>query len=1271
MKKLVFLLLVFMLTSTINMFASSAEDHDGNVIEYEFTPPAGTYSADDLQSIKLLFPNATTLSGMAGDQKIYVRRKTPSGDTSYSKQISANGNVLTIDEFFPVSAAFENGTFAYGTWELFIYGFQIYVDGQYLDTDISVKYNIVPPGFQFESAVPANGATVNRLDEIVVDFATESVLTGSTTVNVGGVEATFATTENAGQVKATLSPAIVAEGNYSITIPAGAFTATDGTSNSEMTLNYSVVLPEMDANEITVAPANGGNVLGLNTISLTFPEAITINENVGAITLSNGATIDNVAVNQNVATITASAEWQLGAYTLNVPAGYFVSENAKSPALNYSWNIIAASLGVEDFFIFGGEEKDVAILLNGEAEFVGFQADITLPEGLEVVGDFVLNRGADHVFSTRDQANGAIRLLSYSLTNAKYTGNSGDALVTFRVKAADDFNGVKQIAINGITFATKEGVEFELEPQTANVEGRLYVKEITIAPAALNLETNETATVEATVLPEAAYDKTFVWSSSNAEYVTVDENGLVKAIKPTEAENPVYIIATAQDGSGVKAQIPVTVVYTHATALTIDPEEVLFEVGNREVLTAVFNATTNKSGDVIWTSDAEDVAAIEITEGVVEVVGKSIGDANITAQIKNGDKVVLTATIPVKVDATIATSVTVEPAELTLESGQKFTFTAVVNAEATNKNVLWTSSDPAKVAINETTGEVEALALTDSPVTITATAADGGGAYGTAQVTVVQSLASDIVLNITEVELEATGDENGQVQLTATVTPETNKKIIWKSSKENVAQVDEKGLVTAIAVGVAEITATIEGTALTATCTVTVNPSYATSVVINYEGATQFETGSEADIELAATVAPSYVTDNTVAWTSSDNDIAQVDENGKVTIGQKTGVVTITATANGAAEGQEVKATIDFEVVHTFATTLSIDQEPFTLKANETQQLTVTLDNATNKDIVWESNDEKVAKVDENGIVTAIGVGEATITATLEGTEIKDTVVVTVEATDGDVNNDALVDVADVTATASYILGDEVDPFIVAAADINADGKINVTDIVLLVNIILTQDDNDAQQAAINRVRQNVNSNNSLSIEDFSIEEGETKQIAIRLDNVDAFTAFQADIYLPEGLEICQNGVALSDRKSNDHVIASALRNNGSVRMLSYSLSLNEYAESNGDLVYLTIKAAEGFIGDFQIEIDNITFVKADQTKCYFAPAVSNVKGTEYVGVEGVEDDEIVVKVVGNSIVAPEGAEVYDLNGLRVNAENLAKGIYIVKVGDQVVKVII
>jgi hypothetical protein len=276
--------------------------------------------------------------------------------------------------------------------------------------------------------------------------------------------------------------------------------------------------------------------------------------------------------------------------------------------------------------------------------------------------------------------------------------------------------------------------------------------------------------------------------------------------------------------------------------------------------------------------------------------------------------------------------------------------------------------------------------------------------------------------------------------------------------------------------------------------------------------------------------------------------------------------------------------------------------------------------------------------------------------------------VVTVEATDGDVNNDGEVDILDVTATAAYILGDEVDPFIFAAADLNLDGKVNVTDIVYLVNIILTQQDDENTPSAV-AARMMANRDNSLSIEDFEINEGETKQIAVKLNNNMGFIAFQADFYLPEGLQLVES--SLSARKSADHVLTSALRDSGAVRMLSYSLGLNEFAESEGDLIYLTVKADEGFIGDFQIEIDNIRFVDADQNKYHFASAVANVKGVNITGIENVEGDELEVKVVGNSIVAPEGAEVYDLNGLRVDAENLAKGIYIVKVGNQIVKVVI
>ena len=342
--------------------------------------------------------------------------------------------------------------------------------------------------------------------------------------------------------------------------------------------------------------------------------------------------------------------------------------------------------------------------------------------------------------------------------------------------------------------------------------------------------------------------------------------------------------------------------------------------------------------------------------------------------------------------------------------------------------------------------------------------------------------------------------------------------------------------------------------------------------------------------------------------------------------------------------------------------------------------MTATAD--TNKEIRWSADPEDCVEITvdpETGVatVTALKYVEGGVTIKAQIFEGETPVVtaeqaITLEITRGDVNNDATVNIVDVTVTAAYILGkhNPENPFIFAAADLDNDRVIDIADIVRLVRLILDQPAaTPEQQAIINRARRFADSSNSLSIEDFEINEGETKQIAIKLDNSKAFSAFQADIYLPEGLEFVDG--ALSARQSADHVMASTVREDGSVRILSYSMNLDTYSGSEGDFIYLTVKAEEGFVGDFQIEIDNIVFVQADQSASYFQPVVANVNGVETTGIEDVEGDEFEVKVVGNTIVAPEGAEVYDLNGLRVDAENLAKGIYIVKVGNQIVKVII
>ena len=155
--------------------------------------------------------------------------------------------------------------------------------------------------------------------------------------------------------------------------------------------------------------------------------------------------------------------------------------------------------------------------------------------------------------------------------------------------------------------------------------------------------------------------------------------------------------------------------------------------------------------------------------------------------------------------------------------------------------------------------------------------------------------ATSVSINKTEVSLIVNETE----QLTATILPEdaTDKTVIWASSDETISTVNNNGLVTAVAPGTATITATtIDGSNLTANCTITVNPAVipATSIALNQ---TTAELNEGETLQLTATVLPENATDRTVTWTSSNTAVAAVDANGLVTA-VAAGTVAITATTN-------------------------------------------------------------------------------------------------------------------------------------------------------------------------------------------------------------------------------------------------------------------------------------------------------------------------------------------------------------------------------------
>ncbi len=932
---------------------------------------------------------------------------------------------------------------------------------------------------------------------------------------------------------------------------------------------------------------------------------------------------------------------------------------------------------IDNFIMYTGETKELAINLTNDVAFTGFQADLYLPNGLEVVqedGDYIFEltdrKGSDHSISTERQDNGAIRLLCYSLKLKEFSGTSG-ALVKFRVKASDDFRGDFQINIKDITFSQKDLTEYNFASSVTNIVGKTLAKSITIDKPAVSLKATETAALVATVLPETTTDKAVTWKSDNEAVATVDANGVVTAIAVGEAN----ITATTTDGTNLSASCKVTVIPTLAETITLNQTAVSLKATETAELSVNILPATTTNKAVTWKSQNEAVATVD-ANGVVTAI--AVGETTITVTTADGSN--LSATCKVTVVPTPAASITLNTTAVTLKATETATLTTtILPATTTNKAVTWKSDNEA-IATVDANGVVTAIAVGEA--NITATTTDGTNLSATCKVTVEQTFASSISLDKTSISLKATESET----LKATILPATttNQAVTWKSDNEAIATVDANGVVTAHEVGVATITATTtDGTNLSASCTVNVIHTQASSITLNM---TEVNLKALETAELSVEILPVTTTNKVVTWKSDNEAIATVDANGVVTA-IAVGETTITATTT---DDSNLSAYCKVTVIPTLANSITLDKTEVSSKANETVTLTPTILPATttNTVVVWTTTDEKVAIVDAEGVVTAIGVGEATITATTtDGSNLSASCAVTVLPTPGDVNNDAVINVTDVMTVASYILGRTVDVFIFEAADITEDSKINITDIVGIVNIILTNDDiNEVSQQA-QRAQQAYADGNSFYINDFSIQEGETKQIAINLTNNIAFSGFQADIRLPEGLELCEEDgdymVSLSDRKGNDHVLTSALRSDGSVRLLSYSMNLKDFADSEGALVYLTVKAAEKFVGDFEINIDNIIFTQADLTEYTLQPTVCHLTGI--TGIEDV-DSETTVATIGNDIVVKNAAvgsivSVYAADGMMIASKSVtdgnavveapAKGIYVVVVDGKSYKVIV
>ncbi len=505
----------------------------------------------------------------------------------------------------------------------------------------------------------------------------------------------------------------------------------------------------------------------------------------------------------------------------------------------------------------------------------------------------------------------------------------------------------------------------------------------------------ETAYIGYTITPSNASNKKLLWTSSNTSVATVDQNGKVTASKKTAGTT--IITAAAQDGSGVKATMTLSVSKTviNVKSVTVTGRS-LIGVGET-IQAAATVAPSNAHNQVLyWVSDNPTVANVDQTG---KVTAYAAGTAMISAIATDGTLVRGGYVVTVKDNYVKVTEVRASGKTELYPKAVSYSAYEIYPVNADDKTVSWMSSNANVASVNEY-GVVTAHSV--GTTVITAIANDGSGKYGSYTVTVSNNQVLVTKVNVTGKPAMGIGEVQ---YLAYEIWPAnaTEKSVTWTSSNANVATVNQYGVVTGKTYGQAVITATaIDGSKQSASFIVNVGTSKTLVNRLEIYGKGALTVGETEYLAYAAW--PVNADDKSVMYTSSNAKVASVSEYGVVKA-VAAGTASITAIAR---DGSGVTASYD--VVVSNAATVPVTYVGVSGRASmmvgEVQYLAYEIlpVNATNKTVTYTSSNPAVATVNQYGMVTAVGVGSANVTATAnDGSGKQASITVTVNPVAGQV----------------------------------------------------------------------------------------------------------------------------------------------------------------------------------------------------------------------------------------------------------------------------
>jgi uncharacterized protein YjdB len=375
----------------------------------------------------------------------------------------------------------------------------------------------------------------------------------------------------------------------------------------------------------------------------------------------------------------------------------------------------------------------------------------------------------------------------------------------------------------------------------------------------LGVGTNETITY---TLASGLSSEDIIWTSSNQSVATINSSGNLTALNIGTT-----IITATINGISDTCKVVVVSDYVAISGITLNKSSTTLLVGDSETLKVTISPSNATNKNITWKSSNPTIATVN-SSGYV--TAKSVGTATITASVGSYQ---VTCQVTVTYSFSLK-GISLDKTNISIKEKATSQLNVIYNpSNATNKKVTWKSSNTNVATVNQS-GLVTAISKGTATITVVS---QDGGYVATCEVTVqeISKKVTEIYLDKNELSL-VSGET---AELKATIKPDyaENKNVIWESSNESIATV-ENGIIKTISPGTIEIKAKSEDGNKEAICKVTVTAPPLQEITFSEIEKTVY---LDSETILQVITKPANAVIENPIWTSSNETVATV-ENGKV-----------------------------------------------------------------------------------------------------------------------------------------------------------------------------------------------------------------------------------------------------------------------------------------------------------------------------------------------------------------------------------------------------